>query len=1193
MVYFGMTIREQLDDIAEQRILVLDGATGSLIQKHRLEEADYRGAEFSSHPAPLFGCTDLLCLSRPELISSIHEAYLAAGADIISACSFNASAVSLADYGLADRSYDISRAAAELARKAADAYSSASKPRFAAGSMGPTPKTLSISPDIDDPGKRNIVWDQMEGSYYDNARGLVDGGVDMLLLETVFDTLNAKAALFAIARLLEEKKLDIPVIISATVSDASGRLLAGQTIDAFAVSVLHAQPWALGLNCSLGAEKMLPFFEELAAVTPVLTSCYPNAGLPDKFGVYRESPGETAAFMRPFFEKGLVNIAGGCCGTTAEHTAELVRLAGTFKPRKKPGGNRLRACLSGLEVLDIDRGFVDIGERTNVAGSRKFLRLVREGAWEQALDIARDMSDRGAGIIDVCMDDALLDAKESMIRFLALCACDPGIAARPVMIDSSSWDVLEAGLKMIQGKGIVNSISLKEGEDEFLRRAHLARRYGAAVVVMLFDEKGQAASFERRIETARRSYRLLCGAGYPPSDIIFDPNVLSIATGINSHDRYALDFIRACAWIREHCPGVHISAGVSNLSFSFRGSETVRRAIHAVFLKYASEAGLSMAIVNPAGFLSYDEVSPELREAAEDAVLCRGENPPEKLIALAARLQEDRPDAAGPRLHWREAAAEERIQYALLQGVDAFIEQDLLEMKKEKSALELLEGPLMQGMGEVGKRFGEGRMFLPQVIRSARVMKKAAAVLAPFMEKEKSSSEAGRVVLATVKGDVHDIGKNIAGVVMGCNGYSVIDLGVMVPCEKILEAAEKEHADFIGLSGLIAPSLEEMVKAAGEMERRRFSVPLLIGGAAASAAHTALRIAPAYSGPVVYIRDAGEIPAVLHALLSPEKPRFLKELDAAHEKERERHYAMAEKRRFLSLEEARNNRVATDWGKFFLPEPKISGAVYYGDYPLERVIPRINWEELYRFWDSEASRPERAKLRGDAQKALLTISEHRILRLGGAAGFFPAFSSGDDVVILNQDGKESGRFCFLRNQEAKAAGVPSYCLADYIPPEGRGGRIGLFALSSGFGLEEAVFAYRDRGDDYTAMILTSLADRLAEAFAEELQEKAAAELWGLPPGGYKIIRPAFGYPACPDHHDKETCLAVLDPEKKTGLRLSESAMIIPAQSLCGMYFVHPAAVYFGTGKTADDQLADWARRKGISVEEGRRRTGRI
>jgi 5-methyltetrahydrofolate--homocysteine methyltransferase len=1201
-----MSVREQLDTIAQQRILILDGATGSLIQAQRLEEADYRGKEFASHPSPLAGCNDLLCLTRPELIVSIHEAYLEAGADIISTCSFNATSVSLADYGLGERAYDISRAAAGLARQAADKHASPAKPRFVAGSMGPTAKSLSISPDIDDPGKRSVSWEELEGAYYDNARGLADGGADILLIETVFDTLNAKAALFAVSRLCEERTIDIPVMISATVSDASGRLLAGQTLEAFVVSVLHGRPWSLGLNCSLGAEKMLPHLEALAAVSPVWTSCYPNAGLPDKFGGYREGPKETAGFVSRFFEKGLVNIAGGCCGTTPEHIAEIARLAESHAPRKPPLDSPLRSFFAGLEVLDPGRGFVDVGERTNVAGSRKFLRLVKEGSWEQALDIARAMADEGVGIIDVCMDDALLDPKASMIRFLNLGLSDPGIARLPVMIDSSSWEVLEAALKCVQGKGIVNSISLKEGEAEFLRRAALVRRYGAAVVVMLFDERGQAASYERRVEVARRSYRLLLGAGFSPSDIVFDPNVLSIATGISAHDRYALDFIRACSWIREHCPGVRVSAGLSNLSFSFRGSETVRRAMHAVFLKHAVEAGLSMAILNPAGLVSYEEIAPELRGAAEDAVLCRGENPSEKLIAFALEEQaagEEGPLRAGglrregdsrreDRLRWREGSAEERIRYALLQGVDTFVEEDVLELKKTSSALEVVEGPLMNAMGEVGRRFGEGKMFLPQVIRSARVMKKAVAVLEPFMREEKTGREAGKIVLATVKGDVHDIGKNIVGVVMGCNGYNVIDLGVMVPCETILEAAEKEKADFIGLSGLITPSLEEMIRVAGEMERRRFSIPLLIGGAAASEAHTALRIAPAYSGPVVYVRDAGESPGVLHALFSEEKPRFLTKLNRRYEEARRRHGTITEQRSFLDLEEARGRRLVTDWEKFRPPVPEHKGPVYYDDYPPEDLVPRIDWDEFYRFWNTETSRPEKAKLREDAETMLERIVSRKLLRLRGALGFFPAFSDGDDVVVSGSGG--SGRFCFLRNQKTKAPGIPNLCLADYVPPRSAGpGWIGLFALSSGFGLDKAAAAYRERGDDYGALLLGSVADRLAEAFAEDIHRRLETELWKLPPGVYKIIRPAFGYPACPDHHDKKLCLDLLDAEKRIGLSLSESAMIIPAQSLCGMLFAHPKAAYFGTGEIAEDQINDWARRKGISPEEARRRTGWI
>jgi 5-methyltetrahydrofolate--homocysteine methyltransferase len=1232
-----MNYREQLDRLAEQRILILDGAMGSLIQSRKLGEADYRGGEFASHPVNLSGCNDLLCLTRPEIITSIHQAYLEAGADIVSSCSFNSTALSLADYGLGERAYDISRAAAELARRAADRFSSPSRPRFAAGSMGPTSKSLSISQDLNEApsggeaggrARENRIpgWDELEAAYYDNARGLVDGGVQILLIETVFDTLNAKAALFAVSRLLEERKLDIPVMISATISDASDRLLAGQTIEAFAVSVLHARPWALGLNCSLGAEKILPHLEALSACSPVLVSCYPNAGLPNSFGAYEEGPGETTGFVRTFLEKGLVNLVGGCCGTGPEHIAAIAGLAGNYAPRPIPGAARRRKTfLAGLEPLPPDQGFIDIGERTNVAGSKKFLRLVRQGSWEEAMDIAREMIDAGAGIIDVCMDDALLDGKAAMTRFLKLCQSDPEIARVPVMADSSSWEILEAALKCMQGKGIINSISLKEGEGEFLRRALLARRYGAAVVVMLFDEEGQAADYEKRIKVASRSYKLLRGAGFPPEDIVFDPNVLTIATGMAEHDRYALDFIRTCSWIREHCPETHISGGISNLSFSFRGSEAVRGAMHAVFLKHAIDAGLSMAIVNPAGLISYDEVPPELRDAAEDAVLCRGGNPPAKLLALAMSAQENpaAPDSASPAPEqaagpqWREADPEARIAYALLKGIDTFIEKDITELKENTSALALVEGPLMRGMGEVGKRFGEGKMFLPQVIRSARVMKKAVAVLEPFMKEEKTTTRAGRIVLATVKGDVHDIGKNIAGVVMACNGYDVIDLGVMVPREKILESAENTRAAFIGLSGLISPSLEEMVRVAEEMERRHFTIPLLIGGAAASLAHTGLRIAPAYSGPVVYVRDAGETAGALHALLSPERERFLEKLDASYKEARLRHEAITQKRVFLSLEEARAKRMITRWEKNPPPEPKTKGIIQYDDYPVEKVIPHIDWEHFYRVWELNSSAkpersggkdpvsglpPEKDKLRADAQAMLEKVIAKKLLTLRGVLGFFPAHSEGDDIVCLSAEFGEPGRFCFLRNQEQKAASLPNLCLADYIPPiekigqnENCRGWLGLFALSAGFGLEKAAAAYTEQGDDYSALLLASLADLLAEAFSEEVHARVRTELWACSPKppAWRSIRPAFGYPACPDHHDKELCFRLLEAGERTGMTLSESAMIIPAQSVCGMYFVHPEAAYFGVGGIAGDQLADWARRKGITAEEARLRTGRI
>ncbi|GHV92999.1 methionine synthase [Spirochaetia bacterium] len=1291
-----MTIREQLDEIAAERILILDGAMGSMIQTYKLKEGDFRGERFAAHPTPILGCNDLLCITKPEVISGIHEAYLAAGADIIETCSLNSTAVSLADYGLADLAYEISAAAAQVARKAADKFSTPGKPRFVAGSIGPTTRSGSISPDMDDPGKRGVTWDELEAAYYDNARGLLDGGADILLAETLYDTLNAKAAAFAINRLLEECHIDVPLILSATVSDTAGRLLSGQTVEAFWVSVAHAKLWAVGLNCSFGAEKLKPHIAALAAAVsntpdtaPCKISAYPNAGLPNQLGDYDEGPKSMAAKIEEYLKEGLVNIVGGCCGSTPAHITEIAAIAKKYAPRKASGalsgtvetqmgmatqknaqepsktgipstkiapGNQIMpgAFLAGLEPLRIggDLGLTDIGERTNVAGSRKFLRLIKEEKYNEALGLAREMIEGGAAVIDVCMDDALLDAEKAMKNFLNLALSDPDIARVPFMIDSSRWNVIEGALKCVQGKCLVNSISLKEGEAEFLRKLNLTRRYGAAVVVMLFDEQGQAAGYERKIEVARRSWELITGAGFPPTDIVFDPNVLSVATGISEHDSYALDFIRACEWIRGNCPGAQISGGISNLSFSFRGNETVREAMHAVFIKHAVDAGLTMAILNPASLVSYDDIEPALRAAAEDVILNRSPGASEKLLALAVEISAQGPkeeDAANtPGAAWRSLNPEERIVHAMVKGIDDFIEADVLEIRPAYSrSLEIVEGPLMKGMREVGDRFGAGKMFLPQVIRSARVMKKAVAVLEPFIAEEKvEATAAAKVLLATVKGDVHDIGKNIVGVVLGCNGYDIIDLGVMVPTERIIETAVKEKVSVIGLSGLITPSLDEMVRTVRELENRGLKIPLIIGGATTSLAHTALRIAPEYSGPVVYTRDAGQCPAVVRALLSEtERPRFLEELAASYSRAAARHEAVVSRIELLPLEEARANRIPSS--SYIPPAPKTSGIIELNDYPLEKLIPRIDWNSFLQTWEmAEQTYPNaleqgdrfqdqqevRNKLLGDARNLLDKISTEKILRPRGVAAIFPAASDGDDIVLYSPGAVEKGpsknaaareiaRFSFLRNQDKKRTGAFNPCLADFIPPavkegsdgtaaytgnKGPAGWIGLFALSAGFGLAEAAEEYRRRHDDYSAILLASLTNSLAEAFSEEVHQRVAAEFWGYAPAGSLSagndhnsadgtggIRPAFGYPACPDHKDKETAFALLEAQQRCGLALTPSAMIDPAASVCGMYIVHPGAYYFGIGTVGDDQLSDWAARKGISGEEARRRVGRI
>ncbi|MDR0315719.1 MAG: methionine synthase [Treponema sp.] len=1200
-----MTARKRLNAIAKERILILDGAMGSLIQALKFGEADFRGTRFADHKTPLSGCNDILCLTKPEAISAIHEAYLAAGADIIETCSFNSTAVSLADYGLADMAYENSVAAAALARVVADLFSTPQKPRFVAGSMGPTAKSASLSPDVNDPAKRGIYWDELEAAYYDSARGLLDGGADILLLETIFDTLNAKSALFAISRLLKERKLDTPVMISATISGESGRLLSGQTIEAFCASVLHAEPWAIGLNCSFGAENLLSHIRALSAAmhnmaAPCLLSAHPNAGLPNDLGSYDESPETMAACIEQYLKEGLLNIAGGCCGSTPAHIAAIAEKAAQYQPRipctqVHKGRNAHIASLAGLELLNLAKPGNEfqltlIGERTNVAGSKKFLRLISETRYSEALAIARNMIEDGAAIICVGMDDAMLDAEKTMAVFLDRGLSDPDIAKVPVMIDSSRWNVIEAGLKRLQGKGVVNSINLKDGEGEFQRRAELVRRYGAAAVVMLIDEQGQAVSFERKIEIAGRAYRLLTATGFPPENIVFDPNVLAVATGISEHDPCALDFIRACAWIRDNCPGVQISGGISNLSFSFRGNNAVREAMHSVFLKHASESGLTMAIVNPSTLVAYNAIEEKLRNAAEDVILNRRPDAAERLLEIAEQTtvsaaNSQQPAFPSPAPHsslWRDQSLEERIIHAMLKGLDDYIEKDTLELRESGwQPLKIVEGPLMTGMKEVGKRFGEGKMYLPQVLRSARVMKKAVAALEPFMEQRKSSS-APKIVLATVKGDVHDIGKNIVAVVLASSGFQIIDLGVMVPAEQILEAAEKEGAAAIGLSGLISPSLEEMIRIAREMEQRRMKIPLLIGGAAASLVHTALRIAPAYSGPVVYVSDAGKASETVRALLSAsDSPCFLQDLAGLYREAVQQHEAIQSRLELLPLETARANRPPL--GSYKPTKPKTSSLIELNDYPLEKVIPYIDWNAFLHRWET----PDTEKIQHDAQALLEKVKAEGSLKLRGVVGIFPAAAEGDDVVIGGR------RFCFLRSQAKKPARVFNPCLADFLVPAGADSSadwLGLFALSAGFGLPEAASEYQRNNDEYGALLLASLANALTEAFVEEVHLRIRREWWGYAPeenlsvdeilkGKYAGIRPAFGYPACPDHEDKRIAFDLLEANKRCGLELTETAMIIPAASVCGMFMANPAAYYFGVGATGEDQRADWSARK--------------
>ncbi|MDR2659860.1 MAG: methionine synthase [Spirochaetaceae bacterium] len=1231
-----MNTREKLETIAGQRILILDGAMGTMVQRHKLNEEDYRGARFARHEYKLKGCNDVLCLTKPEIITGIHEQYLKAGADIIETCSFNANAVSLADYGLSAYAYEISRAAAELARRSADAFSTPETPRFTAGVLGPMTKSAGISPDMEDPGKRAITWDELEAAYYDNARGLLDGGADILLIETIFDTLNAKAAGAAILRLLAERGgtesgLDVPIIASAAISDAAGRLLAGQTIEAFTVSIQHLKPWAVGLNCSLGADTLKKSVQALSRAAPCRVSSHPNAGLPDENGNYTETPEKMAQSLQEYVDEELVNILGGCCGSTPEHIAAIAkmtrqRIAAGKKPRPLPAKQH-KTWVSGLEPLCIERKKLTlVGESGNAAGSKRFLELIKAEKYEEGLRLVRKNIKEGAKIVDVCMDDGLIDGEKAMVRFVNLALSDPEIAKVPFFIDSSRFSIIEAGLKCIGGKSIANSISLKEGEREFLRKARRLRILGAAAVVMLFDEHGQAVDYERRIEIASRSYKLLVEADFPPEDIIIDPNILAIATGMSEHDRYALDFLRAIPEILKLCPHTNISAGVSNLSFSFRGNQFIRNAMHAVFLHLAVEAGLTVAIVNMAAAGLYQNLPKTLRGTITDILLCRDTNAAEKLLEIAQKREGGEnpphssrrgtaasatPPAGGyPPQRPPARTPEELVIYAMLEGDDEHIADDVLALvEKKMSALEIVEGPLMEGMRQVGELFGEGKMFLPQVIRSARVMKKAVAALDPYMNLSAANAQVNLplIIMATVKGDVHDIGKNIVGTVLACNGFKVLDLGVMVPPETILETAQKQGASFIGLSGLISPSLDEMVYVAREMERQGFSIPLLVGGAAASLAHSALKIAPVYGGPVVYIKDAGQAPGLVRRLSSPVlRPRFLDELAALYEDAVNRHNKIASERRLLSIEAARENRLRLDWNNTVQPEPKISGITGMNDYPLEKLAARFDWDVFMSKWYKPAAgnaEPVFEKiekdtvLEKDARALLDEIVQKKRLRTRGVLGIFPALSSGDDILVYPVSAKidfdkPALKIACLRNQTQKAAAAPNVSLADFIRPaatDGASDWIGFFALSAGFGADEIKAGYAAQGDDYRAIISALLADGLVEAFSEEAHSFICREVWGR--RDIEGIRPAFGYPCCPDHEDKRAVFKLLEAETRTGLSLTESAMICPAASLCGMYFVNPASYYFSCGAIGGDQLADWARRKNISIETARRRCG--
>jgi len=1206
-----------IDDIIKKKILVLDGAMGTMIQKHRLREEEYRGTRFKDHPRPQKGNNDLLSLTNPEIIRNIHKGYLEAGADIITTNTFNSNRISMTDYGMEDQVYNLNFEAARLARDTITRFENSEEPleHFIAGSLGPTNKTASMSSDVNDPGARSVTFDDLVEAYSEQARGLIDGGVHILIVETIFDVLNCKAALYAIDSVFEEKGIRLPVMVSGTITDASGRTLTGQTLEAFLVSVSHFPLFSIGLNCALGAEQLRPFVGEISAKSGFYVSVHPNAGLPDQFGEYNQSADFMASVMEDFMKEGWVNIAGGCCGTTPLHIRKISEISKRYKPRVIPVIKKYTR-LSGLEVLTItpETNFVNIGERTNVSGSIKFARLIREEKYGEALAIARNQVEGGAQVIDICMDEALLDSEKAMVKFVKLIMAEPDIARLPLMIDSSRWNVIISALKCIQGKSVVNSISLKEGEEVFLEHARQVRKFGAAAVVMLFDEKGQADTFERKIEVAERSYRLLVDRlQFPPEDIFFDPNVLAVATGIDEHNNYAVNFIKAAQWIRQNLPHAKVSGGISNLSFSFRGIDRVREAMHSVFLYHAINAGLDMGIVNPGMLQVYSEIPADLLQLTEDVVLNRRKDATERLVKFAEGLKnegkkEEKSD------EWRSRPVVDRIKHSLIRGLDEHIEEDIEEARSLFSrSIELIEGPLMDEMNEVGDLFGSGKMFLPQVVKSARVMKKAVAKLAPYIEKESLAADkktAGKIVLATVKGDVHDIGKNIVGVVLSCNNYLVTDLGVMSPSEKIIDTAIDEKADFIGLSGLITPSLEEMVHVASEMERRKIKIPLLIGGATTSEIHTAVRIAPAYSGPVIHVKDASKAAGVISSLLREDNELYISSVAEKYRKLREDHNARHKERKLMAISEARGNRLVTDWGAARLFAPLKPGCHVMNDIDLTELSDYIDWTFFFFAWKLNGKYPaifsdpvkgeEARKLYDDARRYLKEIISRKIITAKAVSGLYPAVSEGDDVIVYSDKGAKEQKtvFRFLRNQEQKEKGVPNLSLSDFIAPGSSGltDNIGAFVVTAGI---DEVKYQEFKEDDYASIMIRILSDRLAEAAAEWLHEKIRKEYWGYAADEkltvddmlsikYEGIRPAPGYPACPDHTEKRVIFDLLDAEAAIGAGLTENFMMTPPAAVSGYIFSHPASSYFNIGKIGPDQLKDYAERKKMTVEEAAR-----
>ncbi len=1213
----------KIKKILEKRIMILDGAMGTMIQNQNLNEEDFRGERFKDHPYDLMGNNDILSITQPEIIKNIHREYFNAGADIVETNTFNGTSISQADYHTEEYVYEINYRAAKIAREVADEFNGTEKdkPRFVAGALGPTNKTLSLSPDVNNPGYRAVTFDQMMNAYYESAKALVEGGADILMIETIFDTLNAKSAIYAVDKVCAEKGIDLPIMISGTIIDQSGRTLSGQTTEAFWISISHTKNLlSVGLNCSLGAKQMRPFVEELSNIANVYLSVYPNAGLPNEMGNYDETPDITSNVLEDFSESGFINLVGGCCGTTPEHIKEISDKIKKYPPRKiKQTEPYLR--LSGLEPLVVrpESNFINIGERTNVAGSKKFARLIKEEKYEEALSVARHQVEGGAQVIDINMDEGMIDSETAMTKFLNLIASEPDIAKLPIMLDSSKWSVINAGLKCLQGKGIVNSISLKEGEEEFINHAKEVLRFGAAVIVMAFDEKGQADTYERKISVCERAYKILTEqVGFAPQDIIFDPNILTVATGMEEHNNYAVNYIEATKWIKQNLPLAKVSGGVSNLSFSFRGNNVVREAIHSAFLYHAVKAGMDMGIVNAGQLEVYEEIPKDLLTLVEDVIFNRNNEATEKLIQFAETVKgKDKKDVV--KKEWRNSSVEERIKYSLVKGIVDFIEQDTEEARqKYPKPIDVIEGPLMDGMSVVGDLFGSGKMFLPQVVKSARVMKKSVAYLTPYIEEEKQNvgdtAGAGKVLLATVKGDVHDIGKNIVGVVLSCNSYNVIDLGVMVSADKILQTAIEEEVDIIGLSGLITPSLDEMVHVAKEMERRGFKTPLLIGGATTSRIHTAVKICQNYSGTTIHVLDASKSVPVVSSLLNKDE-KVNKEFTDNFKKEytelRENYLTKRKEKILISLEEARNNKLKIDWNSCNTVKPKFTGVQTFKDFPLSEIKKYIDWTPFFLTWEMKGRYPhifenekygkEAKKLFNDANKLLDEIISDKLLTANGVFGIFPSNSvNADDIEIYSDDERKGAAVTLhsLRQQNKKSGGEPNLALADFIAPKETQVKdyIGAFAVTTGIGLENIVERFEEEHDDYSSILAKAVADRLAEAFAELLHEKVRKEYWGYSgkenltneeriKEKYIGIRPAPGYPAQPDHTEKPIIFDLLNVTENTGITLTESLAMFPAASVCGLYFSHPESKYFNVGKLGKDQILDYHRRKGMSVKE--------